>query len=171
MLCLHWFNELCLSALAASFKPSSTKYNLPWLLISTLTILLNPHFSRRSDNSTSHLNMDPRNAQFISIFNGWEMFQPNLKSKLLQPFSIVETRVVFTTRPLLPATKKDVLSPHHHNNVIYQFLCHCDSRYIGRTSLSQTLFGNPKGPVELGNPNTCAETKLCLNFILFRLEK
>ena len=27
----------------------------------------------------------------------------------------------------------------------------------------QTLFGNPKGPVELGNPNTCAETKLCLN--------
>ena len=31
--------------------------------------------------------------------------------------------------------------------------------------VSQTLFGNPKGPVELGNPNTCAETKLCL--ILF----
>ena len=24
---------------------------------------------------------------------------------------------------------------------------------------------------KLGNPNTCAETKLCLNFILFRLEK
>ena len=38
-------------------------------------------------------------------------------------------------------------------------------------SVSQTLFGNPKGPVELGNPNTCAETKLCLNFILFRLKK
>ena len=37
--------------------------------------------------------------------------------------------------------------------------------------LSQTLFGNPKGPVELGNPNTCTETKLCLNFILFRLKK
>ena len=31
-----------------------------------------------------------------------------------------------------------------------------------RYTLSQTLFGNPKGPVELGNPNTCAETKLCL---------
>ena len=37
--------------------------------------------------------------------------------------------------------------------------------------LSQTLFGNPKGPVELGNLNTCDETKLCLNFILFRLKK
>ena len=37
--------------------------------------------------------------------------------------------------------------------------------------VSQTLFGNPKGPVELGNPNTCAETRLCLNFILFQLKK
>ena len=37
--------------------------------------------------------------------------------------------------------------------------------------VSQTLLGNPKGSVELGNPNTCAETKLCLNFILFRLKK
>ena len=27
--------------------------------------------------------------------------------------------------------------------------------------MSQTLFGNPKGPVKLDNPNTCAETKLC----------
>ena len=38
-------------------------------------------------------------------------------------------------------------------------------------ALSQTLFGNPKGPVEQGNPNTCAETNLCRNFILFRLKK
>ena len=38
-------------------------------------------------------------------------------------------------------------------------------------TMSQTLLGNPKGPVELGNPNTCVETKLCLNFILFWLKK
>ena len=37
--------------------------------------------------------------------------------------------------------------------------------------MSQTLFENPKGPVELGNPNTCAETKLCLKFILFWFKK
>ena len=46
------------------------------------------------------------------------------------------------------------------------FYCFCFFLY-----LSQTLFGNPKGPVELGNPNTCTETKLCLTFILFRLKK
>ena len=26
------------------------------------------------------------------------------------------------------------LPSHHHSYVIYQFLCHCDSRYVGRTS-------------------------------------
>jgi len=49
-------------------------------------------------------------------------------------FFSVEPRVVFTTRQLLPATKKDVLPSHHQSNVIYQFVCHCDSRYVGRTS-------------------------------------
>ena len=88
ILWLHWFTKLCLSSLAASFKPNSTKYDLSWLLMGTPTILLHPHFPRRLDNLTSHLNMDPRNAWVLSIFHGWKLFQPNLKSKLLQPFSI-----------------------------------------------------------------------------------
>ena len=46
----------------------------------------------------------------------------------------VKTLVFFSTMLLLPATKKDVLPAHHHNNVIYQFACHSDSRYVGRTS-------------------------------------
>ena len=43
-------------------------------------------------------------------------------------------RVIFNTRQLFPAIKKDVLPSLHHSNVIYQFLCHCDSRYVVRTS-------------------------------------
>ena len=39
-----------------------------------------------------------------------------------------------TTRQLLPAAQKDVLSASHQSNVVYQFLCHCDSRYVGHTS-------------------------------------
>ena len=31
--------------------------------------------------------------------------------------------------------------------------------------LSQILLWNPRGPVEQGNPNTCAEVKPCLFFI------
>jgi len=33
-----------------------------------------------------------------------------------------------------PATKKDVLPASQQSNIIYQFSCHCDSRYVGRTS-------------------------------------
>ena len=43
-------------------------------------------------------------------------------------------RVVFTTWPLLSATKKYVLPAHYGNNFIYQFVCYWDSRYVGRTS-------------------------------------
>ena len=27
-----------------------------------------------------------------------------------------------------------MLPSHHYSNVIYQFVCHCDSRYVGRMS-------------------------------------
>ena len=40
----------------------------------------------------------------------------------------------YTLRQLLKAIKKDVLPSHHHSNVIFQFVCHCDSRYVGRMS-------------------------------------
>ena len=43
-------------------------------------------------------------------------------------------QTIFNNRQLLPAIKKDVLPSHNHSNVIYQFVCHCDSRYVGRTS-------------------------------------
>ena len=87
-LCLDWFIELCSSAQAADFRSSSTKFVLSWLLMAIQTVLLHPHLPRRSDNSTSHLNMDVKNAWFTFTFHGWEMFQPDLKSKLLQPFNI-----------------------------------------------------------------------------------
>ena len=61
-------------------------------------------------------------------------FEKQITSAVKRCFFSVEPRVIFNTRQLLPAIKKDVLPSHHHSNVIYQFLCHCDSRYVGRTS-------------------------------------
>ena len=61
-------------------------------------------------------------------------FEKQITTVIQHCYFAVEARVVFTTRPHLSATKKDVLPAHHHNNVIYQFVCHCDSRYVGRTS-------------------------------------
>ena len=36
------------------------------------------------------------------------------------------------------------------------------SSCMSHCQLSQTLLGNQKEPVELGNPNSCVEVKLCL---------
>ena len=61
-------------------------------------------------------------------------FEKQVKSTVKQCFSAVEPRVVYSTNELLPATNKDVLPALQKSNVIYQFSCHCDSRYVGRTS-------------------------------------
>ena len=49
-------------------------------------------------------------------------------------FAVEPCMIVYTTRQLLPASKKDVLPAFHQSNIVYQILCHCDSRYVGRTS-------------------------------------
>ena len=61
-------------------------------------------------------------------------FEKQITSAVKRCFFSVEPRVIFNIRQLLPATKKDVLPYHHHSNFIYQFVCHCDSRYVGRMS-------------------------------------
>ena len=61
-------------------------------------------------------------------------FEKQITSAVKHCFFSVEPHVVFMTQQVLPATKKNVLPSHHQNNVIYQFVCHCDSRYVGCTS-------------------------------------
>ena len=61
-------------------------------------------------------------------------FEKQVKSAVKQCFSAMEPRVVYSTNELLSATNKDVLPALQKSNEIYQFSCHCDSRYVGRTS-------------------------------------
>ena len=81
-------------------------------------------------------------------------FEKQITSAMKRCFFSIEPRVVFTTWQLLPATKKDELPSHHQNNVIYQFVCHCDSRYVGR--MSQRLEERIKQhiPKSITNPPT-----------------
>ena len=57
-----------------------------------------------------------------------------IKTAVKRCYFAIEPRFVYTTRPLLPATQKNVLPALHQSKIVYQFLCHCDSRYIGRIS-------------------------------------
>ena len=43
-------------------------------------------------------------------------------------------RTVFVSRQMLPASRKGVLFAIQNSFVTYEYKCHCDSRYVGRTS-------------------------------------
>ena len=60
-----------------------------------------------------------------------------IKASVEKCFFAVKQRVIFTSRPLLLAIKKDVLPTLFLSNVVFNFSCHCDSRYVG--SISQRL--------------------------------
>ena len=61
-------------------------------------------------------------------------YEMQIKTAVKRCYFAVEPCIFYTTRQLLPVAKKDVLSAFHQSNIVYQFLCHCDSRYMGRTS-------------------------------------
>ena len=61
-------------------------------------------------------------------------FEKEVKSAVKQCFSVVEPRVVYSTNQLLSTTNNDVLPALQKINVIYQFSCPCDNRYVGHTS-------------------------------------
>ena len=43
-------------------------------------------------------------------------------------------RVMLTSRPMLTSAPKDVLPTLSRSNLVYEFTCHCDSRYVGKTT-------------------------------------
>ena len=49
-------------------------------------------------------------------------------------FASVNPRVIFTSKSVLFIAHKNVVLVTKKSNVIYVFQCHCDSRYLGRTS-------------------------------------
>ena len=49
-------------------------------------------------------------------------------------YGAVITRLVFTSKRVLPVARKDVLPTIQKSFVIYEYKYHCDSRCVGRTS-------------------------------------
>ena len=74
-------------------------------------------------------------------------FERKIKLSINNCFGAVQPRVIFSTRRILPAIHKDVLPTFQQSNVVYEYVCHCDSRYVGR--MSSTFAGQ--------NPPACAE--------------
>ena len=49
-------------------------------------------------------------------------------------YGAVSPRLIFSSQCMLPAAKNDELSANQRSMVIYEYVCHCDSRYVGRTT-------------------------------------
>ena len=60
--------------------------------------------------------------------------EKEVKTAVESCYGSVSTRLVFTSKRMLPVARKDVLPAIQKSFIIYEFQCHCDSRYVGRTS-------------------------------------
>ena len=61
-------------------------------------------------------------------------FENQCKTAVSSCFGAVKLRVAFSTRKMLPTVRKDVVPTKQQSMVVYQYVCRCDCRYVGRTS-------------------------------------
>ena len=61
-------------------------------------------------------------------------FAKNIKKAVEECFEETQVRVVFKTRRCIMENTKDKSPSNQQNNVIYKFVCHCDSVYVGKTT-------------------------------------
>ena len=56
-----------------------------------------------------------------------------VKSNAQNCFKTVDACVIFQTRKILPSIDNDVVPITHQSMVVYQYVCRCGCRYVGRT--------------------------------------
>ena len=62
-------------------------------------------------------------------------FENKINSSVKHCFRAVELRVFYSTRKILPSIHKDAVPFIQQSMVVYEYVCRCDCRYMGRTSL------------------------------------
>ena len=60
-------------------------------------------------------------------------FEKQTKTAINRSYQAGEPRIIFK-RKILPAIHKVVLPSFQQSMVVYQYVCRCDCRYVGRTS-------------------------------------
>ena len=60
--------------------------------------------------------------------------EKEVKIAMKSCYGSVNTRLIFTSKRMLPVARKDVLPTTQKSSVIYEYKFHCDSQYVGRTS-------------------------------------
>ena len=63
-----------------------------------------------------------------------QQLEHQIKSVVQNCYGAVSPRLIFSSQCMLTAAKKDMLPVSQKSMVIYEYVCHCDSPYEGRTS-------------------------------------
>ena len=63
-----------------------------------------------------------------------QQLEHQIKNAVQNCYGAVSPRLFFSSQCMLPAAKKDVLLANQRSMVNYKYVCHCDSRYVGRTT-------------------------------------
>lgn len=61
-------------------------------------------------------------------------FERTIKKTIGDTYFACQTRIIFTTRPMIQPCLKDKLPTQTKSNVIYEFKCLCGDRYVGKTT-------------------------------------
>ena len=65
-----------------------------------------------------------------------QQLEQQIKSAVQNCYEAVSPRLIFSSQCMLPTAKKDVLPANQRSMAIYEYVRHCDSRYVGRTTQS-----------------------------------
>ena len=63
-----------------------------------------------------------------------KQLEHQVKSAVQHCYGAMSPRLIFSGQCILPAAKRDVLPANQRKMVIYEYVCHYDSRYVGRTT-------------------------------------
>jgi len=77
----------------------------------------------------------PVYLQLTWIGNVSLKFEKQTISAIKECYNSVQPRIIFSTKKILPAIYKDHVPTTQQCMVVYQYVCHCNCRYMGRNSL------------------------------------
>ena len=61
-------------------------------------------------------------------------FENQLNKAITSCFCVVKPQAVYSTRVMLPSAQKDSTPTTKKSCAVYELLCRCEARYIGRTT-------------------------------------
>jgi hypothetical protein len=56
-----------------------------------------------------------------------------IRKSVQECYELIEMRIIFKTRACIAENTKDKSPSNHQSNVIYKYVCHCESVYVGQT--------------------------------------